>query len=75
LLVACGQLESGTALFWDEPENSLNPELVPALVEILLELSRNVVQIFIASHNKLLANYFIAKETILVTQPPVLHPM
>jgi len=58
LLVSSGQLESGSILFWDEPENSLNPELVPVLVDILLELSRNGVQIFIATHSEILASYF-----------------
>ena len=58
LLVTCGQLEKGSVLFWDEPENSLNPELVPVLVDILLELSKNGVQIFIATHDYNLARYF-----------------
>jgi AAA15 family ATPase/GTPase len=58
LLVACGQLEQDSILFWDEPENSLNPELMPILVDILLELQRGGVQIFIATHSELLANYF-----------------
>jgi energy-coupling factor transporter ATP-binding protein EcfA2 len=60
LLVSSGQLEPGTVLFWDEPENSLNPELVPVLVDILLELSRNGVQIFIATHSEILTSYFAA---------------
>ena len=58
LLVASGQLSPGTVLFWDEPENSLNPELVPTLVDVLLDLSSNGVQIFIATHNYNLARYF-----------------
>jgi AAA15 family ATPase/GTPase len=58
LLVAGGQLSPGSVLFWDEPENSLNPELMPKLVEILLELSRSGVQIFLATHSKFLANEF-----------------
>jgi predicted ATPase len=58
LLVSSGQLESESILFWDEPENSLNPELVPILVDILLELARNGVQIFIATHSEILASYF-----------------
>jgi AAA15 family ATPase/GTPase len=58
LLVSSGQLESGCVLFWDEPENSLNPELISTLVDILLELSRNGVQIFIATHSEILASYF-----------------
>jgi len=57
-LLRNGLLESGTALLWDEPENSLNPELIPTLVDILLELSRNSVQIFIATHSEILASYF-----------------
>jgi len=57
-LLRNGLLESGTVLIWDEPENSLNPELIPVLVDILLELSRNGVQIFIATHSELLASYF-----------------
>ncbi len=56
LLVASGQLKPGTILFWDEPENSLNPELIPKLVKILLELQRSDVQIFIATHSEMLAN-------------------
>jgi hypothetical protein len=59
LLVRTGHLEPGTVLFWDEPENSLNPELVPVLVDSLLLLSRNGVQIFIATHSELLADYFL----------------
>jgi ABC-type polar amino acid transport system, ATPase component len=58
LLVTCGQLEKGSVLYWDEPENSLNPELVPVLVDILLELAKNGVQIFIATHDYNLACYF-----------------
>jgi len=58
LLVSCGQLDPGAVLFWDEPENSLNPEHMSTLVDILLELSRNDVQIFIATHNEIFASYF-----------------
>jgi len=57
-LLRNGLLERGSILFWDEPENSLNPEHVPKLVDILLELSRNGVQIFIATHSELLSGYF-----------------
>jgi predicted ATPase len=57
-LIRNEQIKSGSILFWDEPENSLNSELIPVLVDILLELSRNGVQIFIATHSELLANYF-----------------
>jgi hypothetical protein len=57
-LLRNGLLEPGSILFWDEPENSLNPELVPNLVDILLELSNNGVQIFLATHDYNLARYF-----------------
>ena len=60
LLVMSGQLEPGTILFWDEPENSINPEQVPIFVDILLELSRNRVQIFLATHSEILASYINA---------------
>jgi predicted ATPase len=53
-----GLLESGTTLFWDEPENSLNPELIPTLVDILLELQKGGVQIFIATHSYDVARWF-----------------
>jgi AAA15 family ATPase/GTPase len=62
-LIRNEQIKSGGVLFWDEPENSLNPELMPVLVDILLELQRNGVQIFIATHNHILARYFDLKRT------------
>jgi predicted ATP-dependent endonuclease of OLD family len=61
LLVKCGQLKDGSVLFWDEPENSLNPELMPVLVDILFELQRSGVQIFLATHSYTLARYFDVK--------------
>ena len=51
-LLRNGLLESGTILFWDEPENSLNPEHVPILVDILLELSRNGKLLFHSSYGR-----------------------
>lgn len=57
-LIRNGQIKSNSILFWDEPENSLNPELIPVLVDILLELSRNGVQIFMATHSEILSSYF-----------------
>ena len=51
-------ISNGTVLLWDEPEANINPKLVPVLVEILLELARNGVQIFIATHDYMLAKYF-----------------
>ena len=44
-------------LFWDEPKTNLNPKLFKSVIEILLELQRTGVQIFIATHD-----YAILKE-------------
>lgn len=60
-LIRNGLLEKGTILFWDEPEANINPELMPILVEVLLEVQRNGVQIFIATHSYNLAKYFEVK--------------
>jgi predicted ATP-dependent endonuclease of OLD family len=57
-LIKNGLFNPRVILIWDEPENSLNPELISTLVEILLELSENGVQIFIATHDYDLARYF-----------------
>lgn len=62
-LISNGLLEKGTILFWDEPEANINPELMPVLVEILMELGRKGVQIFIATHSYNLAKYFEVKRT------------
>ncbi len=50
-LIQNGTLINGSVLFWDEPETNLNPSMYKVLVEILLELQRNEVQIFIATHD------------------------
>ena len=57
-LIRNEQIKDDTVLLWDEPENSLNPELIPALVNILLELAQTGVQIFIATHDYNLARHF-----------------
>lgn len=58
LLIQNGILLSGSVLFWDEPEANLNPSLMGELVEIILELQRLGVQIFLASHNYVLLKEF-----------------
>lgn len=62
-LVKNGLLEEGTVLFWDEPEANINPELMPILVELMLELERKGVQLFIATHSYNLAKYLEIKRT------------
>jgi len=54
----------GSILLWDEPEANINPKLIPVLAEIILELGRNGVQIFLATHDYFLPKYIevLAKE-------------
>ncbi|CAK0774659.1 AAA family ATPase [uncultured Gammaproteobacteria bacterium] len=51
VLIQNGTLTNGSVLFWDEPEANLNPKLMRTVVEILIDLQRMGVQIFIATHN------------------------
>lgn len=57
LLIQNGILTSGTMLFWDEPEANLNPKKVGEVVQVLLELQRAGVQVFVATHD-----YVVLKE-------------
>ncbi len=57
LLIRNGSLRPGSVLFWDEPETNLNPKLYGVVIDVLLELQRNGVQIFLATHD-----YGILKE-------------
>jgi AAA15 family ATPase/GTPase len=57
VLLQNGSLDPGSVLFWDEPEANMNPSLLKVIIEVLLELQRNGVQIFIATHN-----YIVLKE-------------
>lgn len=62
-LIRNGLLEKGTVLLWDEPEANLNPELYPLVAEILLELQKNGVQIFVATHSYNFAKYLEIRRT------------
>lgn len=57
-------LTKGTMLFWDEPEANLNPQLSQTIVQILLELQRMGVQIFIATHDYVLLKEFELASTL-----------
>lgn len=61
-LVKNGTLEKGSILFWDEPEANINPTYIAMIVEMLLELQRKGVQIFISTHDYMLASYFEVKK-------------
>lgn len=58
LLIQNGTLLSGSILFWDEPEANLNPTLMGQVVEVILELQRMGVQIFLTTHNYVLLKEF-----------------
>ena len=57
LLIRNGSLKPGVVLFWDEPETNLNPKLYGVVIDVLLELQRVGVQVFLATHD-----YVILKE-------------
>ena len=57
LLIQNGTLLQGSVLFWDEPETNLNPRLFGSLIDILFQLQRVGIQIFVATHD-----YAILKE-------------
>ena len=57
-LIHNGSLTKGSVLFWDEPEANLNPKLAKTVVNILLELQRQGVQIFISTHDYVLLKEF-----------------
>lgn len=58
LLIQNGTLLSGSVLFWDEPEANLNPSLMGEVVEVILELQRLGVQVFLTTHNYVLLKEF-----------------
>lgn len=60
-LVKNGTLEKGSVLFWDEPEANINPAYLSIIVELLYELQRDGVQIFVSTHDYMLAKYFEIK--------------
>ena len=49
-------INTGSILFFDEPEANLHPQAIVALADMLVELSRADIQIFLATHD-----YFILK--------------
>lgn len=60
---SCVDWDEQSILFWDEPETNMNPSLVGTLMNFLLELQRDGVQVFIATHS-----YVVLKELDLRTK-------
>jgi len=61
-LLMNGSLSSGSVLFWDEPEANINPKLIPVLVDVLMELAKNGIQVFLATHEFNLMQYLNLKK-------------
>jgi predicted ATPase len=55
-LIKNGSINKNTILFWDEPEVNLNPRYIAIVVKFLQTLAKNGVQIFVATHDYLLAH-------------------
>jgi len=50
-LVVTGSLLDKGYLFWDEPEANLNPRLIRQIAKVLVALSRQGIQVFVATHS------------------------
>lgn len=50
-LIATGELLESGMLLWDEPEANLNPRLLRPIAQTILELSRQGLQVFMATHS------------------------
>ncbi len=55
-LIGNGSIREGGILIWDEPEANMNPKLITKVAQALHHLGANGVQIFVATHDYLLAH-------------------
>jgi len=60
-LLLNGSLAKDDFLFWDEPEANLNPRLTVVVADVLSELAAMGVQVFITTHDFLLARRLSVK--------------
>lgn len=63
-LIATGAFLDKGYLFWDEPEANLNPRLIKLLAQSILNLSKDGIQVFIATHSL----FFLRELKILLAQ-------
>ena len=61
-LISTGVLLEQGYLFWDEPESNLNPKLVKVLAQVIVSLSDQGIQVFIATHS-----VFLLREISIIT--------
>ena len=57
-LILSGSLTKDSILFWDEPETNMNPKMIKPMCDALTELAKMGVQIFVATHNYFVQQYF-----------------
>jgi len=50
-LVATGALLDKGYLFWDEPEANLNPRIIKAVANTILQIGESGIQVFVATHS------------------------
>lgn len=62
-LIATGSLLEQGYLFWDEPEANLNSRIVKLVAKVILELCRQGIQVFIATHS-----LFLMRELYILQQ-------
>lgn len=53
-LIQNEMLTRGSALFWDEPEANLNPNVMELMIKLLYKLVDLGVQVFVSTHNSML---------------------
>lgn len=61
-LISTGVLLEQGYLFWDEPETNLNPKLIKVLADIIVRLSDQGIQVFVATHST-----FLLRELAILT--------
>ena len=61
-LISTGVLLEQGYLFWDEPESNLNPKLIKILAHVIVNLSDQGIQVFIATHS-----VFLLREISIIT--------
>lgn len=64
-LISTGTLLEQGYLFWDEPETNLNPKLIKLIALSVMNLCKQGIQVFIASHS-----LFLLRELEMIAEQP-----
>ncbi|GHU12323.1 ATP-binding protein [Betaproteobacteria bacterium] len=62
-LISTGTLLEQGYLFWDEPETNLNPKLIKLIARCIMNLCKQGIQVFIATHS-----LFLLRELEILTE-------